>query len=390
LYYSQSNIENFTIRLTAIMATNKSKPKSATKKTVVKKTVVAKKRTAKQIIDSVKRKSVIAKPKKTSKAVIPKPIQLNEEHEARVAEWRAQELAKEGFIEVWAKKLATTAKKVRDLNQQYHKILYKQLQDAYEVYDNVLRSEHCDDFFANLRGAMYTQGFKIQSNTTDSALIIRFIFGIDTQTKTVHDYSRALDGARYDSVDTDKFAEWLERKTITKVIEEQRAIKREIETPAERLDRARRVVLRMLEIRETKPIIKFTTIEHTAERQLLGRELGLCVMLGYAYRKFGRGDDALDVDINLNFLLPPSLDFEIVIIDKLARYIIRDVEKYEAAITDAEEQQWAEDVWERLVASCDAEVEKNKEYWANRQQAQRAEDQYEFAKLVKERKRNKK
>ena len=40
--------------------------------------------------------------------------------------------------------------------------------------------------------------------------------------------------------------------------------------------------------------------------------------------------------------------------------IIRDVEKYEADITDAEEQQWAEDLWERLVSSCDAEVKKNK------------------------------
>ena len=359
--------------------------KTAKKKVAVKKTV-AKKLSVKQIVKTLKRKSIIAKPKSLTKTIIPNPIQLNAEHEARVAEWRAQELEKEGFITVWAKKLTTTAKKVRDLNQQYHKILYKQLQDAYEVYDNVLRSEHCDDFFANLRGALYAQGFKIQSNTTDSALIIKYVFGANTQTKTIHDYSRALDGARYDSVDADKFAEWLERKTITKVIEEQRAIKREIETPAERLDRARRVVLRMLEIRETKPIVKFTTTEHTAERQLLGKDLGLCVMLGYAYRKFGRGDDALDVDINLNFLLPPSLDFEIVIIDKLARYIIRDVEKYEADITDAEEQQWAEDVWERLVASCDAEVEKNKEYWANRQQAQRAEDQYEFAKLVKERK----
>jgi hypothetical protein len=237
---------------------------------------------------------------------------------------------------------------------------------------------------------MYTQGFKIQSNTTDSALIIRFIFGIDTPTKTVHDYSRALDGAQYDSVDTDKFAEWLERKTITKVIEEQRAIKREIETPAERLDRARRVVLRMLEIRETKPIVKFTTIEHTAERQLLGRDLGLCVMLGYAYRKFGRGNDALDVDINLNFLIPPSIDLEITIIDKLARYIIRDIEKYEANITDIEEQQWAEDVWERLVASCDAEVQKNKEHWGNRQQAARFEDQQQFIEEVVKPKQKKK
>ena len=352
--------------------------------------LISKKKTTKQIIESVKRKTTVSKPKIPSTTVIPKPIQLNAEHEARVAEWRAQELAKEGFITVWAKKLATTAKNVRDLNQQYYKILYKQLQVAYEIYDNVLRSEYCDDFFANLRGAMYSRGFKIQSNTTDSALIIRFIFGIETPTKTVHDYSRALDGGRYDSVDTNDFAEWLERKTLTKVIEEQRAIKREIETPAERLDRARRVVLRMLEIRETKPIVKFTTTEHTAERQLLGKDLGLCVMLGYAYRKFGRGDDALDVDINLNFLLPPSLDFEIIIIDKLSRYIISDVEKYEAEITDAEEQQWAEDVWERLVAACDAEVKKNKEYWSNRQQAALAEDQYEFTKLVKERKKAKK
>lgn len=373
------------------MATNITKPsklKSATKKTVAKKNVVAKKKTAEQILATIKRKTTVANNTKKSTAVVEaKPIQLNAEHEERVAEWRAQELEKESFITVWAKKLATTAKKVRDLNQQYHKILYKQLQDAYEVYDNVLRSEHSDDFFANLRGALYTQGVKIQSNTTDSALIIRFLFGANTQTKTIHDYSRALEGARYDSVDTNNFAEWLERKTLTKVIEEQRAIKREIETPAERLDRARRVVLRMLEIRETKPIIKFTTIEHTAERKLLGRELGLCVMLGYAYRKFGRGDDALDVDINLNFLIPPSLDLEITIVDKLARYIIRDVEKYEADITEAEEQQWAEDVWERLIAGCDAEVEKSKEYWANRQQAQLAEDQYEFVKQVKDRKK---
>lgn len=128
------------------MATNKTKStksKSAIKKTVVKKTVVAKKKTAKQTINSVKRKTVVSKSKVANTAIAPKPIKLNEEHEARVAEWRAQELAKEGFITVWAKKLATTAKKVRDLEQQYHKILYKQLQDAYEVYDNVLRSEHC-------------------------------------------------------------------------------------------------------------------------------------------------------------------------------------------------------------------------------------------------------
>jgi hypothetical protein len=376
------------------MATNKTqpaKPMTARKKAVTKKNMIVKKKTAEEILATIKRKTTVNKnTKKSSIAVVAMPIQLNEQNEARVAEWEAKEAEKDSFISVWATKLNSVRKKVQNLNQQYRKILYKQLQEAYEVYDNVLRSEYEDEFFSQLRGFLYQQGFKVQSNTTDSSLIIRYVFGVDTQTKTVSDYSRALDGALYDSVDAKDFAEWLERKTLTKVIEEQRAVKKEIETPRERLDRARRVILRMLEIRETKPIVKFTTTEHTAERQMLGGKFGLCVMLGYAYRKFGRGDDALDVDINLNFLLPPSLDFEIIVIDKLARYIIHDVEMYEANLSDDEEQHWAEDVWERLVASCDAEVEKNKEHWANRQQAALAEDQYEFAKLVKERKRNKK
>jgi hypothetical protein len=355
-------------------------------KKVTAKKVVAKKPSAKQLVNSLKRKSTVTKSKSVTKSITPKPIKLNTEHEQRMAEWKAKEADRDSFVAVWAAKLHNTHKKVRDLNQQYQKILYKHLQDAYEVYDNVLRSEYCDDFFAQLRGFLYERGFKVQSNTTDSALIIRYVFGVDTATKTVHDYSRALDGARFDGVDTNEFAQWLERKTITKVIEEQRAIKKEVETPAERLDRARRVVLRMLEIRETKPIIKFTRIEHDAER-MIGSNFGLCVMLGYAYRTFGRGDDGMNVDINLNILIPPSIDLEVTIIDKLARYIIHNVEKYEADIADAEEQQWAEDLWERLIASCNEEVERNKEYWANRQQAALAEDQNEFAKQVKERKK---
>lgn len=367
------------------MATSKTKL-SKSKVTAKKATPSTKKMTGKEILETVKRKSVIAKAKKQSTVVVAKPIKLNAEHEQRLAEWEAKEADKASFINVWATKLGAVRKKVQNLNQQYQKILYKQLQDAYEVYDNVLRSEYEEDFFAALRGALYQQGFKVQSNTTDSALIIRFVFGLDTATKTVHDYSRALDGARYDDVDVKDFAQWLERKTLTKVIEEQRAIKKEIETPRERLERARRIVLRMIEIRETKPIIKFTRIEHTAER-MIGSRFGLCVMLGYAYRTFGRGDDGMNVDINLNILIPPSIDLEVTIIDKLARYIIGDVEEYEKNISEAEEEQWAEELWERLMANCDEEVEKNKEYWANRQQAAMAEDQYEFAKQVKERKK---
>jgi len=318
--------------------------------------------------------------------VVAQPIKLNTEHEQLMAEWKEREDDKASFIGIWAKKLSATRRRMQHIQQQYKKFLYQYLQEAYEVYDSVLRSEYSDDFFASVRSVLYENGIKTQSNTTDAALIIRFIFGADIPTKTVHDYSRALEGGWGDSVDAQDFAEWLERKTLTRVIEEQRAIKKEIETPTERLDRARRVVLRMLEIRETMPMIKFTRIEYDAER-MIGSRFGLCVMLGYAYRTFGRGGDGMNVDINLNFLLPPTLDLEITIVDKLARYLIGEVERYEKELDEKEEEIWAEEVWERLVASCDEEVEKRNEYWSNRQQAQIAVDQYEFNKEVKERRK---
>ena len=95
---SQLKITNIHTDFDAYMATNKTKTtkqKTATKKQVLKKTVVAKKKTADQILKSIKRKTTVAQKKIKSTAVVEaKPIQLNKEHEARVAEWRAQELAK--------------------------------------------------------------------------------------------------------------------------------------------------------------------------------------------------------------------------------------------------------------------------------------------------------
>jgi hypothetical protein len=374
------------------MATNRSNPtksNSDMKNPISKRAGNVKKKTAHELINSLKRKTIVSKNKVPTVPITPNPIQLSPERERYMAEWEARQSDKEEFIAIWARKLTITKQKIRNINQQYQKILYKQLQDAYDAYDNVLRSEYSEDFFESLRGILYSQGFKKMSNTTNSALIIRYLFGLDTSNKTVYDYSKALDGAQYDGVDPNKFAEWLEKKTLTKVIEEQRAIKKEIETPKERLDRARRIVLRMLEYRETQPMIKFTRIEPTAKR-MIGSRFGLCVMLGYAYRKFGRGDDALDVDINLNFLFPTSLELEIFFVNKLAHYIIHDVEKYEVNFSEVEEKQWAEDVWERLVASCDEEVQKNNDWWGNRQQAQLVEDQYEFTQQVKQRKFTKK
>jgi hypothetical protein len=91
-------------------------------------------------------------------------------------------------------------------------------------------------------------------------------------------------------------------------------------------------------------------------------------------------------DVNLSMVLPVSLDFEIYIVDKLARYIVKDVEQYESKINSLSESVWADELYERLIAAGDEEIDANTEYWSNRQQAQMYEDQQEFTRVVKQQK----
>jgi hypothetical protein len=138
-----------------------------------------------------------------------------------------------------------------------------------------------------------------------------------------------------------------------------------------------------MDLREAKPIITHSTTAHTAA-QYLGRHYGLCVAIGHASRRMDR--ESFYADINLSMVIPVSLDFEIYIVDKLARYIIKEVEEYELKINSLAESVWAEELYERLIAASDEEIDANNEYWSNRQQAQLYEDQQEFARLVKKKK----
>ena len=217
--------------------------------------------------------------------------------------------------------------------------------------------------------------------------MLRLIFGADASTKSVSEYGKVMQAAVTQKIKPESFAQWLKQQTLNKVLADQRAVVAETETPKDRLDRARRLILRLLDIRETKPIIKHSTIAHAAEG-MLGRHYGLCVAIGHASRRTDRS--SFYADVNLSMVLPASLDFEIYIVDKLARYIIRDIEEHESKINSLEEHVWADDLYERLVAAGDEEIIANKEYWANRQQAALAEDQQEFNRLIKERKKGKK
>ena len=372
------------------MATKKSKPskpKTIAKKKVTAKKVVTKKLSAKQLVQTIKRKSIVSKPKSSTKAITPKPIQLNEEHEQRMAEWKKRDEADKAILTNWGQRLADTRKKIVNLNEQYRDLLYKFLQEAYAVYKEAQEHELADSFFSNVRGALKHLDIKVQSNTPDATLIVRLIFGDAASTKSVSEYAKALEAAVRRGVKADKFSEWLKRETLTQVLADQRAAIKELETPTDRLERARRLILRLMDARDTVPIFTLNTTAHTAEKNL-GRSYGLCVALGHANRKMDR--ENFYAEMRFSLIMPVTLDFEIYIVDKLARLVMPRLDEWEKDLTELNEQVWADKLFENLIASSEAEVEENREYWANRQQAQIAEDQYEFAKQVKDRKRKKK
>jgi hypothetical protein len=328
-------------------------------------------------------KVMTAKNQKKSNALVIPKVALSAEREQQLAEWKQREAADDEVLRDWGQRLSVTRKKIINLDKQYINLRYGFLQDAYAVYKEIAKHELSDSFFAHVRGELLKQNIKIQSNTPDASLIVRLVFGADASTKSVSEYGKVMQAAVDREVRSDKFAEWLKQETLTKVLADQRAIEAATENPKDRLERARRVILRLIDLRESKPIITHSTTAHTAT-QYLGRHYGLCVAIGHASRRMDR--ESFYADINLSMVIPVSLDFEIYIVDKLARYIIKEVDEYELKINSLSESVWAEELYERLVAAGDEEIDANNEYWSNRQQAQLYEDQQEFARVVKKKK----
>jgi len=332
-------------------------------------------------------KFMAAKNKPKSTAVAAPKVALSAEREQQLAEWKQSEEADKAILMDWGQRLADARNKITKLNDQYRDLLYKYLQEAYAVYKEAQAHELAESLFANVRGALKKLDIKIQTNTPDASLIVRLVFGANASTKSVSEYGKVLEAAVSRGVKSDMFAEWLKQETLTKVVAEQRAVIKEIETPKDRLDRARRLILRMMDIRDAVPMFTLNTTAHAAE-QNLGRSYGLCLALGHANRKMDR--ESFFAEMRFSLVMPVSLNLEIYIVDKLARYVMPSLTRFERELEEELETVWADKMFENLVAACDAEVAKNNEYWANRQQAQLYEDQQEFLRMVEQKKKNKK
>lgn len=280
-------------------------------------------------------------------------VPLNSNSEESLDEYENYKDNEMNTIRDWAIKLRKTRTNIRELQRQYRDILYQNLQEAYQVYIEATQSAYCEKFFEILRGQLLWDGIKIQKNTTNAALIIYHVSEEEVVTKTVHDWSSALIVAENNNVPADQFTNWIKSKTITGAVKERRELESNEDEKRDRMYRARRIVLRLLEGRETKPLATFTHTAHEIERNYVSAT-GLVVALGTARRKDDRG--SFYGDVNLTLMFAPSRAFEIKLLDHLAKEIVDKVEYYERKFDELDEQEWGEEVWERLVA-CEEEIE---------------------------------
>jgi len=364
------------------MATKK-QSKAVPKKSAIKvasKKATVKKSANKKLVTPKSTKPIAVKTQKQITALV------KQSTKDKLAVWKEAESANELVMKDWGSRLKTTKVTMDKLNKKYEEYLVGLLRDAYSVYEEVVKSDLADDFFSALWNELYKEGIKVQSNTPNASLVVRYICGASISTKTVSNYAKVLEGADYNNIKPEQFIAWVQHKTMTKVIENQRNIENNKETRAEKMARARAVVMRLIEARETKPEHSWKTTAWQAEKQI--SEQGLWVGIGNAHRILDGGTN-FNASMNLVMMLPLNAEMERHILNIYARTIVDGIDYYEKKMNEMEEALWADELWEKLVSAGYEESVKQDDYWSNRQQATLFESQQEFAKFVKEKKRKK-
>jgi len=355
--------------------------KSATRKVATKKITTATKAVKKPTQLKVPKPKIV----KTQKQITALVKQSNE---TKLAVWKETETANMVVLRDWGGRLTTTKVRMEKLNKKYEDLLLVLLNEAYSVYSEVVKSDLADDFFSSLWNQLHKDGIKIQKNTPNASLVIRYICGTAISPKTVSNYAKVLEGADYNSIKPKQFVAWVQHKTMTRVIENQRNIENNVETRAEKMSRARAVIMRLIEARETKPIFSWTTTAWQAEKQI--SESGLWIGIGNAHRILDGGSN-FNASMNMTMMLPFNPEMERHILNIYAREIVDSVDYYEQQIKEMEDNLWADELWEKLVVAGYEESVKQDDYWSNRQQAGMFENQKEFIEeVVKPKKRKKK
>jgi protein associated with RNAse G/E len=90
----------------------------------------------------------------------------------------------------------------------------------------------------------------------------------------------------------------------------------------------------------------------SAER-LISAGTNQVVMLGTALRRMDR--ESFYADIHITTILPPNIDIDVMVVDRMAKQIVDVVGEYEEKLRKMDEQLWSEDL-EAYLSTEEAEA----------------------------------
>jgi len=251
------------------------------------------------------------------------------------------------------------AKRYEVVKQDFRLAKYRIIGEVYDKYLEIESSGDLrEDFYGELRQRLIEHGFKVQKNTPNAGLLLRLVLGKSATASSINQYVNVLYAAQEFDIKEVDFVDWLQKATITKAATQ---LPEARERKKDRFERARTLVIRYLDWRETHPVLtgKKPMLAWTAN-QYVTRDTHLVVMIGTAVRKMDRGSDY--ADIHVSHIMPPNLETEIRIIDKWARLLEPQLEKNEADFARLSDAEWVQqmetELWEHDVLEAERYVQR--------------------------------
>ena len=263
------------------------------------------------------------------------------------------------------------------------------LRDCYGIYEFIESSKDGDMLYDIIRSYFKATLEKIQSNTPDEALLVRFIFSKKSK-KQISEYATVLRYARETGIAKNAFVKWYDDTTQTRILALAR--KSSSADSQEKLQRAKIALLRYFDIQEEWPLGHFDYPEYLAAKQVhLPDDFMFVICRGV--RKFNR-DIHFDpenptatrvplAEISALHFIPPNIDLTNDLITRIARPLVPYIDEIEEQINQKTERVWANDMTSLLMERELGSAYKSADRWAIRQQAALAEDQVEFEKKRK-------
>lgn len=313
-------------------------------------------------------RKVTAKLNKIEKVKKAAPMNRDTEYEVIQARMRERDLHHHHIL----KQAESIRNRLSKLTNRQSTKLQEGLRDCYGIYDFIESGKDSWEFYDLLKSYFKTTLTKIQSNTPNEGLLVRFVFDQKT-TKQISEYATVIRYAREINIAKKDFIKWYTDTTQTRILAMAR--KQVHTSDEEKLRRARVLLLRYFDIQEEWPLGHFEYPAMLAEKKVhLPDDLIFVVARGV--RHYDRGSHIANISA-LHFI-PTIIDVSNDIMNRIARQIVPRLEMFEKEIDEKSEQIWANDMTAYLMERELGAAYKSADRWADRMQASIAENQIEF------------